>query len=576
MTKRKAIPQKTMKLVLTQCKRRCCLCTGLSDDYDTKKGQIAHIDKDPTNHNLGNLAYLCLFHHDDYDSQSSQSKGLTSIEVIHYRDQLTEYYTSLQPLLGSSTHKKVQQTKSTIIKQQNEPKHVLNSLKTIQNTVSNERNVVDSPSFPEEDSNLTMRLLSDEIATSSELFWEGLWEFGYTLLNTINDIPTSSPILISGGWGSGKSSLMYLLKRRLLEKDQNNVTIEFDAWQYGQENSLLPSLIRCLWDSSKKTVGPTSELFKSTIAVAAALSLKSLPHIIGLGTDDLLKGITKEKLAKEFNATKNMYTAEPPQSETKELTTKFYKLLNELYPNKKIIFFIDNLDKCSPELSLDLLDNIRSLLNEISDCRGNQSINFIVAMDQVTLTKMIANKFTGLDGYESDRYLERLFPFTFRLPSITPADLPRFVLQNIHLIDPKQTRITNQQQELVISRLFEKPFMNPRLIKRSLNKIFLFLKFSNENKELVDETDFLSIYLWILAREKWPKLRKFLLDKPVSFWHELQSALSSGYIIKDVDESSLIDQKGFKDFFRKNIDYDINFVIRKFKTAEKRLSKYGL
>ena len=54
-----------------------------------KAGQIAHLDGDRVNNRIDNLAFLCLVHHDDYDSRTSQRKGLTLQEVKRYREELT-------------------------------------------------------------------------------------------------------------------------------------------------------------------------------------------------------------------------------------------------------------------------------------------------------------------------------------------------------------------------------------------------------------------------------------------------------------------------------------------------------
>jgi len=85
MTQRKKIPKEIEKEVLVRSQRRCCLCFGLENDLDRKKGQIAHLDKDPSNNAPDNLAWLCWDHHDEYDSSTSQSKGLTIEEVKEYR-----------------------------------------------------------------------------------------------------------------------------------------------------------------------------------------------------------------------------------------------------------------------------------------------------------------------------------------------------------------------------------------------------------------------------------------------------------------------------------------------------------
>ncbi len=90
MTKRKKTPPEIETDVLTMSARRCCICFGIQMDLSVKKGQIAHLDYDPSNAEFDNLAYLCIPHHDDYDSKTSQSKGLTIHEVKAYRTLLYE------------------------------------------------------------------------------------------------------------------------------------------------------------------------------------------------------------------------------------------------------------------------------------------------------------------------------------------------------------------------------------------------------------------------------------------------------------------------------------------------------
>lgn len=88
MGKRKRPSTDTEKKVLVMSARRCCICFGLNSDYHIKQGQIAHLDHNPSNSNFENLAWMCLPHHDEYDSKTRQSKGMTRAEVLHYREQL--------------------------------------------------------------------------------------------------------------------------------------------------------------------------------------------------------------------------------------------------------------------------------------------------------------------------------------------------------------------------------------------------------------------------------------------------------------------------------------------------------
>ncbi len=87
---RKRVSQATQDAVLLKSKRRCCICFGLQGDIDLKPGQIAHLDKNNQNDAEENLAFLCLTHHDQYDSITRQSKNFTIGEVKHYRVRLYE------------------------------------------------------------------------------------------------------------------------------------------------------------------------------------------------------------------------------------------------------------------------------------------------------------------------------------------------------------------------------------------------------------------------------------------------------------------------------------------------------
>lgn len=85
---RKAIPLETQTGVLTLSGRRCAFCFGLDKDESEKAGQIAHVDRDSSNNHIQNLAFLCLEHHDKYDTRTSQSKGYTEGELLSYREAL--------------------------------------------------------------------------------------------------------------------------------------------------------------------------------------------------------------------------------------------------------------------------------------------------------------------------------------------------------------------------------------------------------------------------------------------------------------------------------------------------------
>ncbi|NQT15838.1 MAG: SpoIIE family protein phosphatase [Planctomycetes bacterium] len=89
--KRKRIAKGTETSILISCGRRCCLCWLWDNDDSQKEGQIAHIDRDPSNASEDNLVYLCLEHHNQYDARQAQAKDITPDEVRRARDELLQH-----------------------------------------------------------------------------------------------------------------------------------------------------------------------------------------------------------------------------------------------------------------------------------------------------------------------------------------------------------------------------------------------------------------------------------------------------------------------------------------------------
>ncbi|WP_373078049.1 hypothetical protein [Fusobacterium varium] len=100
---RKSIPTQTKINILTKSKRRCAYCFGLHGDLKVKHGQIAHIDRNNENNSENNLAFLCLEHHNVYDSTFKQTINLFPQELINYKTQLENYIAKNTSLLDNSS-----------------------------------------------------------------------------------------------------------------------------------------------------------------------------------------------------------------------------------------------------------------------------------------------------------------------------------------------------------------------------------------------------------------------------------------------------------------------------------------
>ena len=91
---RKTISPTVQADLLLKGRRRCALCVGIDGNDSERPGQIAHLNGDHSDNRLENLVWLCLEHHDKFDSKTSQTKNYTQIEVRNYRESLYARYAS--------------------------------------------------------------------------------------------------------------------------------------------------------------------------------------------------------------------------------------------------------------------------------------------------------------------------------------------------------------------------------------------------------------------------------------------------------------------------------------------------
>lgn len=116
MSDRKKVPDHIQAELLTLSARRCALCFGVDHDYSEKSGQIAHLDDNPANNNIENLCWLCLAHHDKYDTKTSQSKNYTLKEVVGYRDSLYNKVEKLREEAFQASIDKIKGSISEVVK----------------------------------------------------------------------------------------------------------------------------------------------------------------------------------------------------------------------------------------------------------------------------------------------------------------------------------------------------------------------------------------------------------------------------------------------------------------------------
>ena len=268
------------------------------------------------------------------------------------------------------------------------------------------------------------RLLSDRPLESPRQDVLDLQGIALSLSRFLRNENTQPPltIAITGEWGSGKSSLMNLLQRDL--KRWGFRPVWFNAWHHQKEEYLLPSLLQSIraqaapslwrpegwgfrlrllsmrgwrhWVPSALAVGVFSASLAAflvqggpsnlpgSLAEVSAL-LKSLydVHIQKIGTTltvivssiALLTMLTKALKAFGVNPARLLAT-ESATASSRDLNAKThfrrrfaaeFKDVTEALGPRRMLIFIDDLDRCQPENVLDVLEGVNFLVSS-GDC----------------------------------------------------------------------------------------------------------------------------------------------------------------------------------------------------------------
>ena len=217
-----------------------------------------------------------------------------------------------------------------------------------------------------------------------------------------------SPMVIDGQWGSGKSEFCHKLINLMETKNKAGVNndehqkltpVYLNAFQYDYGDDafmmLLSAITGLIKDESIK--GKIIEAIPAVLKVTSSALMQIAHKLSGVDILKTLEGADKtdNKLAENITA-------------FEKFDCNLKKLKEELkayIQDKKIVIFIDELDRCNPIFALSLLEKVK----HIFDITGIQFV-FITNMQELAAT--IKNQYGTLDA---KTYLSKFFIFKIGL-----------------------------------------------------------------------------------------------------------------------------------------------------------------
>jgi len=268
------------------------------------------------------------------------------------------------------------------------------------------------------------KVLLDDPAKSPGL---GFADYASALAEMIAHSRAEFAVGIFGSWGSGKTTLMRVVKR-ILSHDDSIVTVWFTAWRYEKEPHLIVPLLDVLREALERR---NREDEKSAWARQAAITIRRAGQafLAGLTLSGELFGIGGQL---DFGKVIDSIGVKDDKPGPLSLYHSGYVLLRDAIRElsadgtRRVVVFVDDLDRCLPTNALDVLESMK-LFFDVEGCV------FVVGLDQEIAERAVAVKY-GTVGEEAQQvqvsgtdYVEKIFQVPFMLPKMSSPQLPSYL-----------------------------------------------------------------------------------------------------------------------------------------------------
>ncbi len=353
----------------------------------------------------------------------------------------------------------------------------------------------------------------------------GIGQYADALSVFITECDTPITIAISGPWGSGKTSVMNMVRRKLEGKI---VEICFNCWQFSQFNlsaNLSGVMMKFFADRlSESMPGKTDmdklhdsgrEIFDKGKSIFG-IFIKTAASIGGIKADQAVDAL--------INAIDSV------QSAKDDMEKMVQKRLGK-EPGKKVVIFIDDLDRLVPSVALDLLEVMKVFL-DVKGCV------FVIACDFDIVNKGVAAKFKTKESEISGRFFfDKLIQLSFNMP-VGAYNIRTYVDDLLKKIG---FECGDEDLDIYMDLLKFSIGFNPRGLKILANSLILMNRM-RLNQDIVNQTSLEKkkaekiIFALTCMERVYPQLYHLFMtrlnDKPVKF---LSKELSSSKKISEIE-----------------------------------------
>jgi len=329
-----------------------------------------------------------------------------------------------------------------------------------------------------------LKLSHNDTAQSDDAFNQA--DFIEKVCEIIKDCSPPKGIAINGYWGTGKTSSLIQLHEKLTgvtpdkyeeSTNQDIVPIWFEAWRYQSETQPIVALlqeIRTRLGTWQKLVNKGQKLSEITIMGVLGTFDAALQAASGGVMSPNLGKIPE--LGKQWED-KHLETVLTSRSISKLLEQAIDQALGKQgsQDKKRLVIFIDDLNRCLPKVALQLLEGIKVYLN-LKNCV------LVFGMDQRQIEDALTKALETQEKHHAREYLEKICQDIHHLPVPHQQEKSKYLLDLLKELDvddktPPTIPATDHHEAIKkVLVAYDCLPANPRKIKALSNRLALQLR----------------------------------------------------------------------------------------------------
>lgn len=376
-------------------------------------------------------------------------------------------------------------------------------------------------------------LFESAITKSSEDVFERLSFAGH--IAELLVLKPSSPSLVlalEGKWGSGKTSLINLIKLSIKNDCSNAVIVDFNPWLIGSLDSVIEGFLVQLASSINQTLN-------SEIATKAASRILNFAKF--LAPIKLIPGVEPWGTVVETVLTTVGSSTQAAVDMTKlDLNLRKMAVEESLGDiGKPIIVFIDDIDRLPP-------DEIRIVIQVVKAIANFNRVSYLLAYEPEPVVRSL--QYNGI--YDGNRYLEKIVQAAYPIPRIGYWHLKGFFRNHIsEMLTRLELKTTDVENELLNEALdttaIVRALSTPRDVIRLMNRLTI------TAKNTWGEVNFADMVAFETLELKYPKISNTIRNTPELFLK--LTVLEGDYITQDHLDDMLNDTQNDEPPFVKEL-----------------------